>query len=102
MEIDGMVPDLFRGQVAPAALRPTVNPLDEVGHPAASRFKEGHLEVREALKDPAKDHVGELAHLAEAMGQHKGLAAVGPHIVEVDSDTVLPGRAVHAQHSSKG
>src|SRR2546422_8128318 len=81
-----MVPDLLRGQMATAALRPAVNTLDEVGHPAAARFKERHLEAREALEDPAEDHVGELAHLAEAVGQHKGLAAVGPDVVEVDPD----------------
>src|SRR5215471_14607303 len=97
-----MVPDLLCGQAAPAALRPAVDALDEVGYPATSRFQERHLEVREALEDPAEDHVGELAHLAKAMGQHKGLAAVSPYIVEVDPNAVLPGRAMHTQHGPQG
>src|SRR5215831_2473103 len=82
VEVDGMVPDLLRGQAAPAALRPAVDPFDEVGHPAAARFQERHLEAREPLEDPTEDHVGELAHLAEAMSQYEGLAAVSPHVVE--------------------
>ena len=42
--------------------------------------------------------MGELAHLAEAVGQHEGLAAVSPDVVEVDPNAVLPRRTVHGQH----
>src|SRR5262245_41155761 len=97
-----MVPDLLRGQAAPAALCPPIDALDEIGHPAAPRFQERHLEAREALEDPAEDHVGKLAHLAEAVGQHKGLTAVSPYVVEVDPDAVLPCRAMHGQHGPQG
>src|SRR5215510_11388322 len=96
-----MIPDLLRGQATPAALCPPINALDEIRHPATARFQERHLEAREALEDPTEDHVGALAHLAEAAGQHEGLAAVSPHVVEVDPDAVLSCRAMHGQHGSQ-